>query len=332
MPFHRRFGRTPPPGPLVLARTPPLERPAALAAALGTSLTSVVALERRALDSGMDLSLLWSARPGGEEGVAGPPLASVLVIPHPGRTGLLLTGAPRDAAQARGLGTLIAHALEDLGTRRDVRLVQALLDPEDTLRATALRAGGMRHLATLEYLERPIHTLGGFGPARLPEGWSVAPWDPRERAMLCALLRRTYEETLDCPGLSDLRADEDILQGHLESGEHDPTLWFILRERGEPAGALLLSPSRASDSVEIVYLGLARHARGRGLARALLEHGLHAAASRRERVVSLAVDARNTPAARLYARLDFSPVRRREAWISPVPTARAAEGAPVAVK
>jgi hypothetical protein len=146
---------------------------------------------------------------------------------------------------------------------------------------------------------------------------------------MIALLRRTYEGTLDCPGLSELRADDDILDGHLHAGEFDPSLWFMLHDGPRPIGALLLSPSAATDSVEVVYLGLAPEARGRGLAAALLAHGARAIASRPERTLALAVDARNTPAAKLYERAGFAAVRRREAWVAvPAPAALAETAQP----
>jgi hypothetical protein len=37
---------------------------------------------------------------------------------------------------------------------------------------------------------------------------------------------------------------------------------------------------------------------------------------RRNAPVSLAVDLRNEPATRMYARAGFVPVRRREAWVT----------------
>jgi ribosomal-protein-alanine N-acetyltransferase len=68
--------------------------------------------------------------------------------------------------------------------------------------------------------------------------------------------------------------------------------------------------------VEVVYLGLAPEARGRGLGRALMLHGLGLVQQRPERVMALAVDQRNTPAVALYARLGFRTVRRREAFVA----------------
>lgn len=310
MPIRRLFGRgSPQPGESPSATpgpTPPEDRAAALASALGASVAPGPAFERQAAASGMDLSLLWSA--------GRPVRAAALIVPHPGRTGLLLTTAPRDPAHGRMVAATIQAALRGIA-HTGIGLVQALTSPHEELRAESLRAAGLRHLATLEYLERPIPGRPAEAAA-LPDGMEIVAWDPTDRRGMTALLRRTYEGTLDCPGLSELRRDEDILDGHLGAGTFDPSMWFLLRDRGRPIGALLLSPSPPTDSVEVVYLGLAPEARGRGAGAALLSHGIRAVANRPERTLALAVDVRNEPAMRLYRRFGFAPIRRREAWIA----------------
>jgi len=74
----------------------------------------------------------------------------------------------------------------------------------------------------------------------------------------------------------------------------------------------------SAGSVELVYLGLVPEARGRGLGRRLLEHGLALLKGRSERAVVLAVDERNTPAMKLYREAGFRPSLRRVAFIRPV--------------
>ena len=305
--------------PATPGRTPPEDRAAALASALGASLAPSPAFERHLAASGMDLSLLWSA--------GRPVEAAALIVPHPGRTGLLLHTAPRDQAHGHTVARTVRAALDGLeGT--GIALVQALTSPHEPLRADALREAGLQQLATLEYLERPIP--GRQLPAGdLPVGMRAESWDPTDLDTMTALLRRTYEGTLDCPGLSELRRDSDILDGHLGAGTFDPSTWFILRAHGRPVGALLLSASAPTDSVEVIYLGLAPEARGRGVGAALLAHGIRAVSGRPERTLALAVDVRNQPATRLYQRFGFVPVRRRDAWIAiPPGTATGKSGGP----
>jgi ribosomal protein S18 acetylase RimI-like enzyme len=92
-------------------------------------------------------------------------------------------------------------------------------------------------------------------------------------------------------------------------------LWTLLRIEGEPAGAVLLNPFPAHRTVELVYLGLAPSARGRGLGKQLLQHGLWLLNGRRERTLTLAVDQRNTPALAIYEAAGMRPVVRRVALI-----------------
>jgi ribosomal protein S18 acetylase RimI-like enzyme len=138
------------------------------------------------------------------------------------------------------------------------------------------------------------------------------------RAMLLEILDASYERTLDCPGLLGLRRTEDILAGHVSTGRFEPELWTLLLVDRRPAGAILLNPATQGRCVELVYLGLAPFARGRGLGGSLLRHGLLALDGRPERTVTLAVDDKNVPALRLYQAEGFRRVLRRLAYIRPI--------------
>src|SRR5439155_230273 len=129
---------------------------------------------------------------------------------------------------------------------------------------------------------------------------------------------RNPEQTLDCPGLRGYRRTSDILEGHRASGVFDPGLWTLLLVDGRVGGALLLNPAVDGQSVELVYLGLARWGRGRGLGRLLLRHGFALLGRRSERTINLAVDEANAPALALYRREGFVPILRRTAMIRPV--------------
>lgn len=310
MPFRGLFGLgDSAPAPLTLERAPAALRTAALSSVLGHGAVASPGFEQRAESHGIDLSLLWVAHADGQL------RAAALLVPHPGRSALLMATAPSDHAHAVAVSRLVEHVLQASVQLPQVRLIQALSAPSEALRSRAWTAGGMRHLASLDYMERPLQD-GPRIDGEAPRGIRLEPWDPSRRDLLQALLSETYVETLDCPGLAEMRTTEDIVDGHLAAGEHDPALWTIAWRKDRAIGALLLAPSQATDSVEIVYLGLAPEARGRGLGRALLGHGLRLVQGRRERVLALAVDQRNTPAVALYARLGFRTVRRREAFVA----------------
>jgi ribosomal protein S18 acetylase RimI-like enzyme len=279
--------------------------------AFGGPAGSAARLERRAAAEGVDLSRAWVAWSG--DRVA----ASAILAPHPGRTGLLMTNAPRDTAHADVVGMLIAHAMSDAEACADIRLVQSLSSPDEPLRRQACLAGGMRHLASLDYLELP--DVATVAAVAMPAGVECRPWARTDRTMLESLLAETYRDTLDCPGLAELRTPRDIVDGHLASSG-DARHWHVAWKDGVPAGAVLVSTASPAGTVDIVYLGLAPHARGAGLGRAMLAHALRTAACERHGPASLAVDSRNTPAVRLYRAIGFVPVRRRDAFVA-VPAA-----------
>jgi len=309
--FRGLFGLgEPAPPPLRLGRAVGSVRSEALASVLGPGTVAHPGFEQRAEAQGIDLSLLWTAH--GEDGQLE---AAALLVPHPGRSALLMATAPTDHGNAASVGRLVDFVLAEASHLPGVRLIQALSAPSEALRSRAWTAGGLRHLASLDYMERPLRDAAP-AQAPCPDGISLRPWHQSERGVLEELLARTYVETLDCPGLAEMRTTSDILEGHLAAGEHDPDLWTLAFRDGRTVGALLLAPSHATDSVEVVYLGLAPEARGRGLGRALMLHGLGLVQQRPERVMALAVDQRNTPAVALYARLGFRTVRRREAFVA----------------
>lgn len=69
---------------------------------------------------------------------------------------------------------------------------------------------------------------------------------------------------------------------------------------------MLLTRSMCSDTVELVYLGVAPAYRGQKLGDAMMRRAFATAASIGSRRLSLAVDSKNEPALRLYRRHGMS--------------------------
>jgi ribosomal protein S18 acetylase RimI-like enzyme len=220
--------------------------------------------------------------------------------------------------QEISLPGLIDHACQELGHQR-VNLAQVLLDPEDSPESHAFRRAHFQDLAILSYLERTIRST------RLPVNWpddvAIVPYEPSRTAELLGVLDGSYEETLDCPGLRGHRRTEDILEGHRAAGLFDPGLWHLLYINERAVGAALLNPAADRSTIELVYLGLIKSARGRGLGTQLLRFALNLLVNRRERTIHLAVDELNAPAIALYRREGFRAVQRRRAMIRPVKSA-----------
>jgi ribosomal protein S18 acetylase RimI-like enzyme len=250
---------------------------------------------------------------------AGRIIAALLAVPNPGRTAIMFATPISSTDGVPGQAAMIDRACRDLATM-NIDLAQVLIEPSEEAQRQAYLAGGFSFLAPLSYLERPLSSVGRVPQPKWPEGVTVDRYDPAQRGELLAALEASYEQTLDCPGLRGLRRVDDILTGHEGTGVFDPALWSILRANGAARGMLLLNPAPASHTIELVYIGLALDARGRGLGRQLLRHGLHLVGKRQERAMTLAVDDRNEPAMALYRGEGFRRVMRRCALIRPLRT------------
>ena len=252
---------------------------------------------------------LWS-RLGPDDGIA----YTVLAVPSPGRTAMVFASHPRTADEIPPIGGLIEHACRQV-TGWDVELAQALLEPAEALEREAFLSAGFIELARLSYLERSLTRAPGAAAPQWPDNTRIEPYRDEHEPMLINILDQSYEQTLDCPGLYGLRRTQDILAGHKATGKFDGAMWTLLWLDDKPAGAILLNPFPAHKTIELVYLGLAAFARGRGLGRQLLRHGLAVLSGRRERSLTLAVDQRNTPALALYESEGFHPIVHRVAMI-----------------
>lgn len=243
--------------------------------------------------------------------------ATVLVAPAPGRTAMLFTSRAVTPRMITTIGELVNAAIDGLD-EAPVDLAQALVDPADRDEEKIFNAGGFKRMAELDYLERPVPRFESVPAPEFPPGTAIEVWNPSDRKMLEDLLERTYEHTLDCPGLSELRRTSDILDGHLASGTPVPEWWLILKVDDRPEGVLLLNRGSDAENIELVYLGLSVSARGRGFARLLLTHGLSMLNDDPARSIVLAVDRANVPATRLYRRAGFRFSVRRIALVRPL--------------
>ncbi|UCD76377.1 MAG: GNAT family N-acetyltransferase [Phycisphaerales bacterium] len=262
-----------------------------------------------ARETGLSLEYLWSNLD--EQGRI---TETVLAVPNAGRTAMMFTTRPASPEQAASVGRVIDHACGKL-TEGGLHLVQSLPEPADLLDREAFLAGRFVELAILSYFQRPVPRPGKIPQPVWPVKVRVGPYDESRRDDLVEILNASYEQTLDCPGLTGLRDTHDILEGHRATGAFEPALWTLLYVEDQPSGALLLNPAAGQETVELVYVGLALRARGKGLGRSLLRHGLGLLAGREERTVTVAADERNAPALALYRSEGFHSIGRRVAMI-----------------
>lgn len=267
------------------------------------------------------LDQLWVLRSEGQPQVAS------LVVPSPGRTGMLFLTPLPGPQRVEQATTLLGTVVQEADTQR-TSLLQALLDPNQAYERQAMERAGFSHLADLLYMQR--RAPRGHRSAALPPGFTMHTWHEDLRPRFAKAILDSYVDTLDCPGLVGLRDVNDILEGHKASGQFDPNLWFLVEaEPGsqakadgagggldpEPVGVMLLNASPSHRALEVVYFGLSPSHRGQGIGQLLLEYGLSKAQERDLNQIILAVDEANGPALRLYRRLGFIGHTRKVAML-----------------
>lgn len=241
-------------------------------------------------------------------------LAAALLVRSPGRTGTILNSStdygmiPQDAL-AQLLETMTRLVLGP-----DLVLVQSLLWPYSAGDARAYEAAGYSLLAELIYMRLMLRGRT-IPPAIAEVPLEFLRYAPQTHSLFAGTILASYQDSLDCPALEGLRGIDDILAGHKASGLFRPDLWIVAVSAGQPAGVLLLNENIASSALEVSYVGVTKAFRGKGLGRALLAKAAELAVSERLSTISLAVDARNHYAMRLYERTGFVEYARRLAYM-----------------
>ncbi|HEY7119339.1 MAG TPA: GNAT family N-acetyltransferase [Tepidisphaeraceae bacterium] len=227
-------------------------------------------------------------------------VSAVLPVISPGRTMLILS-PPGGLAKGMDAGTRrLIEPVCRYCAQWGVHLAQALVDPQDAALERVFADEAFARMAELYYLQ--VQAAADAPYPSLPPGVSWVTYSDRTHGLFGRAVLASYQDSLDCPALNGRRNVEDILAGHKATGMFDPTTWLVLREGESPLGVLLLSESLRGDAVELVYLGLAAAARGRGLGEVLMRQALAITGRSRQPRLCLAVDSRNAPALKLYYR------------------------------
>jgi mycothiol synthase len=309
-------------GPLIMP-CPPEARAAALEVLYcrvpeGLRDQLIVEVQDEATRGDIDLSGLWIARER-----SGQIVGVVLTQPLAGKAAAVWAPEVKPSwCRPAVAGGLIRAALADL-RERGFRLAQAVLDESAGCRAAGdLTRGGMPRVTELLYLERETALPLPFARTGPLEGdvaeWPSAdcfdwkPFEPGLEAEFRSVLQATYIGSLDMPELEGARSLDDIMETHRATGRFDSERWQLGYVAGKPEAAsiLLLAEVPSRDVWEVIYLGLTPAARGCGLGRAVIDRALKLARSHVPRL-ELAVDCRNTPAARLYRSAGFALRDRR---------------------
>ncbi len=133
-----------------------------------------------------------------------------------------------------------------------------------------------------------------------PLGIEIEPYRPGEERAIHAALEEAWAAGA---WLHEPRSYDEYAEGTFARPGHDPSLYWVARDDGEIAGAILCDWKRNGDWGWVGTLGVRPAWRRRGLGEALLKTAFAEFFRRGERTVALQVDAESpTGATRLYER------------------------------
>jgi mycothiol synthase len=220
------------------------------------------------------------------------------------------------------LAPTVRAALREPWTMFCAERVEELAGPEATRYAiVAAEEGAGPSLEALAYrfarvfwhMERSVDAT--YRAASPPEGVAIRPYDPdADDRLVWRLVEDSFAEHYGQEPQSWESWREDVLG----SSTWDPALVRVAELDGEPVGVLI---GQDTDGIGwIGDLGVVKRARGRGVGRALLEHGFAILAARGRTLVRLNVDSNNeTGAAGLYQRAGMRVLRAFHCYERPGP-------------
>lgn len=194
-----------------------------------------------------------------------------------------------------------------------VGMTQALLPSQDSELVSVLTAAGFAHLADLIYLSCEAELF----PTREPQcdPLKFDSFSPGELDRLIAVVERTYEGTLDCAGLDNMRRMEEVIDGYMNTGQFYAENWLIAVNDGRDVGVLLMADHPRAGHWELMYMGLVPEARGNGWGCEIARQAQWLARRAGAERIVLAVDAVNRPALAMYERVGFAAWDRRSVFV-----------------
>ena len=219
------------------------------------------------------------------------------------RGAALVTVPP--AAEGRGVGTLLRQAAEARAVERGETLVRQYVPAGNELARTHLLAAG--YWPAYSYFRMRMELADEVVP---PADVHVREFD---RGIDDAPVHALVEDAMAGVAGNEPRSLESWQAAKVDKEGWDPSLWLLHEDAGGLAGVVLCE--RWEEGVGYVdYLAVAPRARGHGLGRALLLHGLAALRARGLAAAELSVQGENASATRLYESVGMRPVWTIERW------------------
>jgi mycothiol synthase len=196
----------------------------------------------------------------------------------------------------RGVGASLVHLAETEARRRGIDILPNAVLGDDERAHRLLRSRGYREI---RHFYRMTIALDRPPPEPVwPDGLVAVPVDyAQDAAALHAALDEAFAEEWG----HDPESQVDW-QARRERQGFDPTLWFVVKDGGDVAAAIVCDEERFGIGW-IASLGVRRAWRRRGLGLGLLLHAFGELYRRGQHRIGLGVDAQNpTGATRLYER------------------------------
>ncbi|MCY2954262.1 MAG: GNAT family N-acetyltransferase [Planctomycetota bacterium] len=240
-------------------------------------------------------------------------ISAVLPIVSPGRTMLLFPPNQLHGEFHLQVTRRLIEAACHNALLAGIHLAQVLLDNHASPLHSLLLSCSFKPLAELLYLQADIPP--NLRPQPLAPDFYWLTYSQKTHHLFSQTILASYQQSLDCPTLNGLRDIDDILAGHKATGNFNPDLWFLLCRNDSHLGVLLLSPIPRSDIIELIYLGVPPNHRHHGTADLLMRHAAYTVSALHHTRLSLAVDANNLPALRLYWRHGLQAIGKKTALL-----------------
>jgi mycothiol synthase len=236
-------------------------------------------------------------------------LFSCFFVPNAGGTAFIFISTPAHLSDADTNAAVDALGrLRQWATEEGCNLFQVLLEVDDTARQEICLRSGFRFLTDLIYMYRSTEDVFARPGC---EGVSWQEYSRQNHDLFKKVIAETYVGSSDCPELEGLRDMEETITAHKAAGHFETHCWQLLFYGDEPVGTFLLSRISSGDAIELTYMGLVPSRRGCGFSKVLLGRALECAMKEKSRIVTLAVDSRNSAARGLYEQYDFKEIFQR---------------------
>jgi ribosomal protein S18 acetylase RimI-like enzyme len=223
------------------------------------------------------------------------------------RGAALVTVPP--TSEGRGVGTVLREAAEKRALERGEALVRQYVPMTNEAARTHLLAAG--YWPALSYFRLRTELAGAPAPP------ADVPIRSFSRGVDDAPVHALVEEAMAGVAGHEPRSLESWQAAKVEKEGWDPSLWLLHEDSDGLAGVVLCE--RWEEGVGYIdYLAVAARARGRGLGRALLLHGLAALRDASLTVAELSVQGENASATRLYESVGMGPIWTIERWEKPL--------------